>query len=245
LKKILGISSLLFILCHPLSAGKKPKPRNIDEAILYFETKWNDKQKEECKNSDEKTWVNDMHASLGVWIRNEWIYKDKDTALVNQFNRLGIDHPNDMSAIILTSLHRKLNNIPIDLDGQVKYYIDYWKPYKICDEKASRLAQETYNKFNVGDSIFIYMDVDAKFGTRNAVLHECPDTEWSFDYKNDLMIRGIVSEKYEYNDKGNMFFKVKIGFISSPNTTVLFKTPKVNDLMEFGLKYLLVKGVRS
>ena len=183
-----------------------------------------------------------MHFSTGVWIRNEWLYGNKDSALVNYFNRLGIDQPNDMSTIILTSLHRKLNNLPINLEAQVNYFIEYWKPIKACNEKAAKVAEENYKRFDVGDSITIYMDVDAKFGTKNAVLHECPDTDWSFDYRNDLIIKGIVSEKYEYKDQANMFFKVKISYLNLENTTIRFKNVKPDDLVEFGLKYLLVKN---
>ena len=239
MKRILSIFLCLISLA---ALGKGKKPANLDEALLYFEKKWTDKQKEEFRLKDEKKVVSDMHFSVGVWIRNEWLYGNKDTALVNYFNRMGIDQPNDMSAIILTSLHRKLNNIPVDLEEQVKYFIDYWTPIKACNENASRLAEETYKKFNVGDSITIYMDIDAKFGTKNAVLHECPDTEWSFDYRNDLIVKGIVAEKYEYKDQGNMFFKVKISHLSQDNTTIRFRNVKPNDILEFGLKYLLIKN---
>jgi hypothetical protein len=240
LKKVLGIL-LLFIFSQCAWASKKPKPATLDEAILYFEKKWTDKQKEDYRNTPEKEAVSENHFSLGVWIRNEWLYGNKDTALVNHFNRMGIDQPNDMSTIILTSLHRKLNNLPIDLEGQVNYFIEYWKPIKACDEKASLIAQDNFKRFNIGDSITIYMDVDVKFGTRNAILHECPDPEWSFDHKKDLVIKGTVAEKYEYKDKGNMFFKVKISYLNQENTTILFKNARPSDLIEFGLKYLLVK----
>jgi hypothetical protein len=236
-----NLSILLFCFLSLAISGKGKKPANLDEALLYFEKKWTDKQKEEFKLKDEQKAVSEMHFSVGVWIRNEWLYGNKDTALVNFFNRKGIDQPNDMSTIILTSLHRKLNNLPIDLDTQVSNVIEYWKPIKACEEKASKIAEENYKRFNIGDSITIYMDVDAKFGTKNAVLHECPDTEWSFDYRNDLIIKGIVAEKYEYKDQGNMFFKVKISSLNLENTTIRFKSARPSDILEFGLKHLLVK----
>lgn len=43
------------------------------------------------------------------------------------FNQVGIYHPDDMSGIILDSFWRKLNNKPIGLDEQIKYYQDYWR----------------------------------------------------------------------------------------------------------------------
>lgn len=233
MKRFLGIF-LFFIFSISIWAAKKPA--TIDEAVLYFERKWSDKKKEDFKIKPEKTAVEEIDLSVGIWIRFEWLSNNKDTILVNQFKKLGIDHPNDMSNIILTSLHRKLNNIPIDVEGQVNYFKEYWKPIKVCEAAADKLAEENYNKFNVGDSITIYMDVDIKFGTRNAILHQCPDTEWSFDYKNDLMIKGIVTAKK------NLSFKVKISYLNSTNTTILFKSARLNDEMDFGLRYLLVKN---
>ncbi len=232
MKRLSGIF-LFFLFTFCAWAGKKPV--SIDEAILYFEKKWSDKQKESFKTLPEKTAVEEYQLSTGIWIRSEWLANKNDTTLLHQFKILGIDDLHEMSNIILTSLHRKLNTTEINLEGQVKYFIDFWKPIRICEAAADKLAEENYKKFNIGDSINIYMDVDSKFGTRNAILHECPNTEWSFDYKNDLLIKGIVTEKK------NLLFKVKISYLSLDKTTVLFKSAKPGNELEFGLRYLLVK----
>ena len=66
------------------------------------------------------------HHGLGTMVRNElglWY----DGSIVPFFNELGIYHADDMSGIILTSFHRKKNGVDLELDGQVKHYIDYWK----------------------------------------------------------------------------------------------------------------------
>jgi hypothetical protein len=230
---------LIFISVSCAFAGKKPL--SINEAVTYFEKKWNDKEKEAFKNSPEKKAIEESDLTHGIFIRSKWLYNKNDTALLNEFLRMGIDEPHDMSNIILTSLHRKLNNIPIDVEGQVNEIKEYRKPIRICEAKADKIAEETFKRFNTGDSISIYMDIDAKFGTKNAVLHQCPDTEWSFDYKNDLLIRGIILDKYSNAEKKNVSFKVKIASLSSENTTVLFKKLKPMDEAEFYLRYLLVK----
>ncbi len=232
---------LLFLtLTFFAQAGKQPA--SIDEAVLYFEKKWNTKQKESFKTLPEKKAVEEHDLSTGIFIRSRWLSNKKDTLLLSQFKKLGIDEPHNMSAIIIRSLHRKLNNTPIELEEQVIYFKEYWKPFKACEEKAFQAAGENYKKFSIGDSITIFMDVDSKFGTRNAILHECLETEWSFDYKNDLLIKGIITSKRAEPEKKNCFFKVKISYLSSDNTTILFKKAKVTDEMEFGLRYLLVKG---
>jgi hypothetical protein len=235
-----SIVILIFISLTLTAFGGK-KPKTIDEAIAYFENKWNDKEKDAYRTTPEQKAVSDMHFSVGIWIRNEWIRNVKDTSLLNQFHSLGIDHPNDMSGIILTSLHRKLNNLPIDLEAQVTYYKDYWKPFKACDQKAEAMAVETYKKFNTGDSITIFLKVDEQFETRNARKVECPDTEWSFNYKKDLIVKGIVTDKYYLNNESNVFLKVRITYMNFENTPIFFKSARPSDVYDFALKHLLVK----
>lgn len=71
---------------------------------------------------------NDMikyHHGLGMWIRNNWGLWS-ESRLKEYFNELGIQHPDDMSGIILDSFWRHLNNKPIELEEQIKYYQEYW-----------------------------------------------------------------------------------------------------------------------
>ena len=239
MKRFRAITLLLFLTICAL-AGKKPA--TIDEAILYFEKKWSDKQKEKFKNTPEKTAISETELTYGIFIRSKWLNPDKNNPLLKEFLDLGVDESHDMSRLILTSLHRKLNNLPVDIEGQVQEIKEYWKPTRICEAAEDKIAEQNFKKFNIGDSITIFLDVDAKFGTRNAFLHECPNTEWSFDYKNDLMIKGIVLDKYSNAAKKNVSFKVKIASLSSENTTVFFKNMKASDEVEFYLMYLLVKG---
>ncbi|NME72089.1 DUF6794 domain-containing protein [Flammeovirga aprica] len=70
------------------------------------------------------------------------------------FRDLGINHPDDMSSIILTSFHRYLNDIDIKLDEQVKLYKDYWE--KSNQAEINRKRKE-FNEFSVNDSVnFLY-----------------------------------------------------------------------------------------
>ena len=76
------------------------------------------------KNCTEEEMVN-YHHGFGTWIRNEfglW----HDGKLVSYFNSIGIYHADDMSGIILTSLHRSLHCKDIRLEEQIKWYRDFW-----------------------------------------------------------------------------------------------------------------------
>lgn len=80
---------------------------------------------------------NDMikyHHGLGMWIRNNWGLWS-ESRLKKYFNELDIQHPDDMSGIILNSFWRHLNNKPIELEKQIKYYQEYWEKIKEQKEK--------------------------------------------------------------------------------------------------------------
>lgn len=236
----------VFLFLHSCGQEIKPKnqqntPKNLNDAILYFEKNWSNKEKKKFKEKPEAEAVLELHMSTGMWIRNNWIRGDRDTSLSNQFKAFEIFHPDDISSIILTSLHRKLNGLPIDLETQVQIYKDYWAPITDCKKKARLKAVENYNKFKIGDSINIYMPVDTSYRQRNAVLFACPDIEWEFNPQKDLLINGIITEKFNINDESNVFFKVKILKMNFDNTKILMEEVKRNDIFDFHLELLKIE----
>ncbi len=75
-----------------------------------------------------------------MWIRNNWIRGGRDTNLVKYFNKLGIYSPDDMSVMIITSLHRKLNHKPLNINEQVEDDKASWKPIIECDRIEKKKA---------------------------------------------------------------------------------------------------------
>lgn len=97
-------------------------PLCLDDALLWLMKNLGHKGLAEIKESTDG-----LHFGLGMYLRNEWgLWYPEHSRLAKHFVRIGIDHADDMSSIIFESLHRKLNNLPIDLDGQVKEYKEYW-----------------------------------------------------------------------------------------------------------------------
>lgn len=82
------------------------------------------------KTADEEDAVIQSHHGLGRWIRNNWGLSSSDSNLYNYLAKLGLKHADDMSALILTSYHRHLNKKELELDEQVKQYIDFWRNQK-------------------------------------------------------------------------------------------------------------------
>jgi hypothetical protein len=228
---------ILISLALPVFSAKKPK--TIDEAVAYFEKKWKNKEKEIYKNLTEDQALSEMDFMVGVWIRNEWIRYPKDTTLRHTFHEMGITHADDMSDIILTCVYRKLNNLDFEIESQVKRCKAYWTPVRECEERAAIMATSNYDGFKIGDSITIFLYVENLVGL-NGVMITCPANEdWGFDYKKDLIVKGFVNEKYFLY--GDPFFKVQISSLSSEQTRLFHKHAKPGDIVEFPLKYLLVR----
>jgi hypothetical protein len=216
-------------------------PQNLEEAVLYFQQEWTKTQLDEFKNTSEREAVTKLHFGTGAWIRNNWLYGGRDTALTHYFHSLGIYHPDDISSIILTSLHRTLNQKDIELNKQVEKYNAYWAPIIDCDKRQQEQAVAIYNKIKTGDDITIYMPVDTTGGSRNAVFYNCPKTEWTFDKRKDLIIKGTVKKKYFINNASNVFFTVQIKYMNRKDTEILMTEVKTGDWKDFSLKGLHVE----
>jgi hypothetical protein len=83
----------------------------------------------------DDTWcVSSVHHSFRRWLRNTlklW----HNGPPVKWFNEHGIYHADDMSSIIIQSVHRRHNKKPIDLEGQIKIFQDHWDKY---DSKVNK-----------------------------------------------------------------------------------------------------------
>lgn len=104
-------------------------PKNLNECYNELNSMLDKKLIKEIKNKTETEFTTGSHFGMGLWIRNNWGLW-KGSRLYIFFKTNGIFHPDDMSGIILTSYHRKLNGIDIELEKQIKYYQDYWKKQK-------------------------------------------------------------------------------------------------------------------
>ena len=229
------------VLGMPCCKSQYKLPKNLDDAISYLEHSWKKAELDSFRYLPENEAVTDQHFATGQWIRNNWIYGKRDTALTNYFHSLGIYHPDDISSIILISLHRKLNNKDINLEQQVESMKNYWKPIFECEEKLKREAVANYKKWKEGDSLTIYMPVDTSGGTSNAVIYNCPDIEWQFDPKKDLIVKGTLTKRYFINDSANVFFTVYVKDMTPKEISILTKNTKAGDTRNFSLSGLKVE----
>ena len=103
-------------------------PENLDDCFQELEKTLQQEFLKEFKAKKEEELIV-YHRGLGMWLRNNWGLWG-DSRLKLYFNHLGVYHPDDMSQIIIVSFWRRLNNKPIQLEEQIKYYQDYWKEQK-------------------------------------------------------------------------------------------------------------------
>lgn len=100
-------------------------PKDLEDCFKQIDSFWNDSTKVQVKQLTEVQFSGIAHLSFGMWIRNNWQLW-AGSRLSKYFNNLGINHPDDMSGIILDSYHRYLTNKDIKLEEQIKYYQAYW-----------------------------------------------------------------------------------------------------------------------
>jgi hypothetical protein len=106
-------------------------PKTLGEALKWLHKNLSDEDLSFIqKTKDEDTLVGKLHNSWGRAMRNNWGLWDDKSVLTIYFKKLGIDHADDMSGIIIRTFWRKLNNKPMELDEMIKYYQSYWKNMK-------------------------------------------------------------------------------------------------------------------
>ncbi|MEI8188695.1 MAG: DUF6794 domain-containing protein [candidate division NC10 bacterium] len=68
------------------------------------------------------------HHSIGMWVRNSYGLWAKESPLAEYFQReYGLNHPDDMSSVILMSYYRRLRREPLGVSGQATVYRTYWQ----------------------------------------------------------------------------------------------------------------------
>ncbi len=115
-------------------------PRNLEDCFSQLNYYWSDTVKSDILGVSEEAFVANMHLGLGMWIRNNWRLWS-GSRLSEYFNYLGVNHPDDMSAIILVSYHRHLSQKPVKLEEQVLFYQDYWKKMGNSEKKPLKKNQ--------------------------------------------------------------------------------------------------------
>lgn len=110
--------------------------KNLDDAIQYIKGNVTDGSLVDfARGSEEDTYA--YHHTFGMAMRNGFNLWG-ESELSKWFNSKGILHADDMSGIILTSLHRNLNNVDIKLDQQINSYRTFWRGQGVNPDTMER-----------------------------------------------------------------------------------------------------------
>jgi len=175
-------------------------PKNLNDALDYMDCVWTDK--EGFRNKSEQDAVGDAHFAGGQWMRNGWGLWEGKNSLYKQFKSLGVTFPEDISTIILTSFHRRLNHKDIDLSGQVRGYKEYKKQQELITVKRNELAK----KIKIGDTVNVFF-------SRHQLTKDSYDLaligyELSLDMPTNCFIQGLVKQKKKV--KGSSILTIEI-----------------------------------
>ncbi|WP_425238033.1 DUF6794 domain-containing protein [Ulvibacterium sp.] len=195
-----------------------------------IESSWSMDELEDFVRKPDSIALPEVHFGQALVFRNKELRNPEDSTLLKYFHSLGVYHEDYMSSIVFTSLHRKLNDKPIELENQLKNI------HLIMNGTAQRENQNTkralyyYNKYKEGDTIFIRMPLS---NGKSATRHSYPeDSNWVYNDTTDLLMKGIIKEKEELKDTFNMYFKFKILSINHKNIKFLSDEISVGDEIE-------------
>ena len=99
---------------------RQPVPRTLEEALVALQHGLGDGTIARLRTAEEDIAIR-LVPTLGRWMQDHWGLAT-DGALARYFQQLGLERPDDMAAVILTSLWRELHFREIRLDEQIAWY---------------------------------------------------------------------------------------------------------------------------
>ncbi len=89
-------------------------PADLAECFEELNKKISREAREKFKAMDEAEASNKLHYSLGRWIWHNWsLYEGSRLSVY--LNKVGVNHPEDMSHLIMITYHRYLNKKPLEV----------------------------------------------------------------------------------------------------------------------------------
>jgi sulfur relay (sulfurtransferase) DsrC/TusE family protein len=87
------------------------KPSSIEEAVAILQSTFQVLELQEWSAQSESSAISQAHWTLGMWVRNQWVYGG--SPLVAEIkSAAGFIHDDDVSSIIIKALWHVLNGAP-------------------------------------------------------------------------------------------------------------------------------------
>jgi hypothetical protein len=114
---------------------RAPVPATLDEALDTLQREL-PRDAIEALYASETDVTIELHETLGRWMRDRWGLWTGGP-LADHLRALGLDHPDDMSGVILTSLWRRLHFQPLRVEAQVHWYQAFRRAVEAPDPRSN------------------------------------------------------------------------------------------------------------
>jgi glutathione peroxidase-family protein len=172
-------------------------PKDLEDAFSELKKMLSPALLNEIRLKSEKD-VIEYHHGFGTWLRNNWGLW-AGSRLAQYFRQLGINHPDDMSGIILTSFWRYLHSQPIKLEEQVEYYKEYWRK---AEEREVAITPVSESAMNSSLKAFSGETLRLTDYKGKVVLLAWMDESCGLVDKGCQMASSLVKLKNEYSAQG-------------------------------------------
>lgn len=234
--------TLLSIILINYSCEEKT---DFDKGLIFIENLFSKERLTNFKNAQGITEHSIKQNEGNVFI-NEYLNSPKGKKLIDFFESKEISDKKVIRDIMFTSLFRKLNSEPINLNDQIDARVVPMKLRKACKEKIKIKAQNYYALYNLGDTISVMYPVEF----RNAGYYNCPNIDWTFEEGKDLKLEAVIIEKYHLIDSirhpiqpFRYYFKVTVFKMSNWDVQVLGNRVEKNDTLVLDLNYATIDGM--
>lgn len=189
----------------------------------------------EFSSQEEKKAVSDLYMTYGITFRNE--YLKKNSPILKYFNKKGVDDIYSICHIIFSSLHRKLNKKPLNINNQIRTFNEFKNEDLNCKKSNKYRAENYFNNYKERDTIVVRMQIR---DGNNAIEKMCLGSErnnWIFSNSEDLLVTGIINHK---NDS-TLSFSVRVLELNKKGVKVLMRDVNKEDIIDFDLRYNVVE----
>jgi len=104
-------------------------PKNLEDCFIQLDKILSEEDKNFIKKLGNRNETFTLHFTLGLWIRNNWIYR-KDSRLSSYFSNKVI-HEDDISGIIIQFYYDWLNNNNEEWQEWINNKNKSWNSYRI------------------------------------------------------------------------------------------------------------------
>ncbi len=98
-------------------------PTDLEDCWRFLDQEWSEQTKKWALEKSENDFSVSQHFGSGLWMRNSWGLW-AGSRLAKYFNENGIEHPDNMSSIIVRTYYRHLKGEEIDIEQLFKNIIE-------------------------------------------------------------------------------------------------------------------------